>query len=165
MQITMPQLIKQFPDGSTLEYDRGNFDQWCVYLTRPGVDRYAPKDFQYFERLIRYSQKYSTDTIYDDFVKLFNLTSRTLEQSTLDEIDKITAHYGKDSLEISIDFTIMYMGMIAEENKAFSRLGKRVKRLGVYQVLKEGMLPLEAANFSRGMKWRDIDRICNERGF
>ena len=30
----MGQLIKSFVDGSYLEYDRGSFDDWCVYLTK-----------------------------------------------------------------------------------------------------------------------------------
>jgi hypothetical protein len=38
------------------------------------------------------------------------------------------------------------------------------KRLSVHKVLMEGEDVAEAANFMRGM-WRDIDRLCRERGF
>lgn len=161
----MSQLIKRFSDGSILEYDEGKFDAWCVYLTRPGVERYAPRDFQYFKRLSEYADKYGSDRLYNDFVALYNLTDKNLKSSVLDKIEEITSAYGDDSLNIAIDFTIMYMGMIAEENKKFTKLGKRVKRLGVYQVLKEGMSSYEAANFSRGKTWRDIDAICRRGGF
>jgi hypothetical protein len=57
------------------------------------------------------------------------------------------------------------MGMIAEERKAGTRLGKRIKRLGVHKFLIEKKTVTEAANFMRGMGWRQIDAMCKERGF
>ena len=61
--------------------------------------------------------------------------------------------------------TTIYAGMIAEERKAYTKLGKRVKRLGIHQVILEGMAPTRAANFSRGKAWREIAALCTERGF
>ncbi|WP_287129575.1 DUF7004 family protein [Candidatus Cyanaurora vandensis] len=55
--------------------------------------------------------------------------------------------------------------MVAEENKKFTKLGKRVKHLGVYQILIEGMPAHQAANFSKGKKWREIATDCKNRGF
>jgi hypothetical protein len=55
--------------------------------------------------------------------------------------------------------------MIAEENKENTKLGKRIKRLGMYQTLVEKLDPFLAANFSRGMKWQEIDEECHKRGF
>lgn len=161
----MTKLIKTFSDGSKLEYDKGSFDDWCVYLTRPNVARYAPRDFQYFERLSKYALIYGKDKVYNDFVSIYDVTTKTLESSILNKIEQIASSYGDISVDVAIDFTIIYMGMIAEENKKYTKLGKRVKRLGVYQVLKEGMPSLQSANFSRGMKWQEIDAICRERGF
>lgn len=161
----MATLIKTFKDGSILEYDRGQFDDWCVYLTRPNVERYAPRDFQYFKRLTEYSALFGEDKVYNDFVKIYNLTDKTLRQSVLDEIERVSASYGDKCLDVAIDFTIIYMGMIAEENKAYTKLGKRVKRLGVYQVLKKELSYNQAANFSRGKKWRELDELCKQRGF
>lgn len=161
----MGQLIKTFSDGSFLEYDRGSFDAWCVYLTRPDVERYAPRDFQYFQRLIQYGEKYGAQKVYDDFVSIYELTTKQMEASVLDKIEVIAKDYNEDSLSVAIDFTIIYLGMIAEENKRFTKLGKRVKRLGIHQVLMEGMSYKQAADFSRGMGWRDIDGLCKERGF
>ncbi len=54
---------------------------------------------------------------------------------------------------------------IAEERKAGTRLGKRIKRLGIHMLLIENTPVQEAANFMRGMRWRDIARLCEERGF
>lgn len=44
----MGQVIKSFADGSFLEYDKGSFDEWCVYLTKPYRERRAPRDVEYF---------------------------------------------------------------------------------------------------------------------
>jgi hypothetical protein len=55
--------------------------------------------------------------------------------------------------------------MIAEENKKNAILKKRIKRLGIYQVLIEGMKPEVAAVFSKGKKWRELDKTMLERGF
>ena len=57
------------------------------------------------------------------------------------------------------------MAMIAEERKCFTRLGKRIKRLGIYKLLIEGKSVGESANFMRGLKWYEIDAMCKERGF
>lgn len=161
----MGQLVFSFKDGSTLEYDSGAFDQWCVYLTRPNQARYAPRDFQYFKRLTEYASKYGSRTLYLDFLVIYDKTTKTLNKSIFDEIVSFCHKYGDDETNIAIDFSIIYMGMVAEENKAFTRLGKRVKRLGVHQVLIDNMNYNVAANFSRGKKWVEIDRICKFNGF
>ena len=57
------------------------------------------------------------------------------------------------------------MAMIAEENKANTKLGKKIKRLGVHQILIENITPNISANYSKGMKWREIEKECKERGF
>lgn len=57
------------------------------------------------------------------------------------------------------------MAMVAENLKANTRLGKRIKRLGVHQLLFENRTVLDAANFMRGMGWREIAGMCEERGF
>lgn len=161
----MNRLIKRFEDGSILEYDQGAFDEWCVYLTRPSVNKYAPKDFEYFMRIQEYSDKYGAKKLYEDYVSIYNLTDKSIKQNVLDEISSLSSKYSDDITDIDIDLTIIYAGMVAEENKAYTKLGKRVKRLGIYQILIEKMSYKEAANFSRGMEWRDIDKLCKERGF
>ena len=63
------------------------------------------------------------------------------------------------------DGTVSPILSIAEENKEFTKLGKRIKRLGVHQVLKERMHYNEAANFSKGKKWKELNEICSSKGF
>jgi hypothetical protein len=161
----MSRPIKTFVDGSLLEFDQGEFDGWCVYLTRPGTQRYAPKDTQYFSDIHNYAEKYSSKMIYDDFVVIYAATGKKIENHTLKLIENLAKKYAGDSLEIEIIFTILYAGMVAEENKRFTRLGKRVKRLGLYQTLFDGMLPSQAATFSKGKNWHDIAAECQKRGF
>ncbi len=161
----MPRLIKQFQDGSVLEYDSGSFDDWCVFLTRPDVKRYAPRDTQYFARFAQLGQTHGVKQIYTDFCSMYEITGKNLTPDGHALIERVTAHYGADALEMQILFTVVYAGMVAEENKAFTRLGKRVKRLGLHQVLCEGMPPHIAANFSRGRPWRELAALCEARGF
>lgn len=161
----MRRIIKTFQDGSTLDYDEGTFDEWCVYLTRPGIKRHAPKDKQYFERLVEYGAKYGNSQVYDDFVQIYNVTEKKFNESVFDLIDRLSEKYGNEAVNVAIDFSIIYMGMISEENKRNTKLGKRVKRLGVHQLLVEKFSYNEAADFSRGKKWTDIDIECKKRGF
>lgn len=161
----MGRLIKRFSDGSELEYDKGKFDDWCVYLTRPGVPKYAPTDIQYFADLCKYADKYTSVKIYTDLAKIYNLTNKSLTNEVLSLIEQMSKIYNDDILEIEILYTILYAGMIAEENKKFAPNGKRVKRLGIHQILFEHIPPEEAANFSKKKKASWISAECKKRGF
>lgn len=158
--------IKNFSDGSFLEYDRGSFDNWCVYMTNTEGIRKPPKDTEYFMQLVEYSKKYGNDRIYQDFVKVYDMTNNELDDNVLNKITDISSKFKEeDTLEINKIFTILYTAMIAEERKKNTRLGKRIKRLGIHKLLKENETVVNAANFMRGMGWRDIDALCKERGF
>lgn len=158
--------VKTFSDGSYLEYADGNFDSWCVYMVNPAKNfRRPPKDVDYFDFLQKKAQQYGSQKVYGDFVLIYDLTQKTISPQVLSKIDEISASYGNDALDFSKIYTILYMGMLAEENKAFTKLGKRIKRLGVHLLLLEGQPVQYAANFMRGMNWRQIDSMCKQRGF
>jgi hypothetical protein len=158
-------LIKTFADGSLLEYDRGAFDEHCVYLTCPSQRRYAPRDVEYFGQLRQFSLDHGHQRIYGDFVTIYDLTTKTDSRAVLVQITELAQHYGQDALAVDIVLTTLYAGMVAEERKADTRLGKRVKRLGVHQVVCEALDPSVAANFSKGQSWRWIAAECQRRGF
>ncbi|MDM8547570.1 hypothetical protein QUF61_13850 [Candidatus Venteria ishoeyi] len=160
----MKTIIKVFSDNSQLEFDRGSFDDWCIYLVSQ-EQRKPPKDSEYFTRLQALSQIHSPEKIYQDFVKIFDYTNARLNPKMLAGITRLASHYGNDALEMDKLFTILYAGMVAEENKQHAVLKKRIKRLGMHQVLVEGLKPDIAAHFSRGKKWRELDKICREKGF
>lgn len=164
----MGRLIKKYDDGSYLEFDKGGFDDWCVYFVISDGSRTAPTDTGYFNQLKQYAAQYGAEKVYNDFVSVYSLTNKKVEQTTLDKITQIASLYNKkagDALDMDIVFTILYMAMIAEENKQYTRLGKRIKRLGVHMVLAENVDVNKAATCMNGKRWHEIDKMCRERGF
>jgi hypothetical protein len=155
----MGKLIKEIKNQFRIEFDNGNFDEWCVYLETQKTRRYAPTDIEYFARLQELGKVHGFQKIYDDFLKVYNLTDKNVSNSINDLITELSAHYGPDCIEIDMWFSVIYAGMIAEENKKYAILKKRIKRLGIYQVLIRAESPAYAANFSKGKKWRELDSI------
>ncbi|WP_435406624.1 DUF7004 family protein [Pedobacter aquatilis] len=121
--------------------------------------------YRYFGRLNQLGEKYAHQKIYNDFVKFYSLTDKNISQVILRLIDAIAKEYAEDELEINIWFTVIYAGMIAEENKAHAILKKRIKRLGMHQVFVQHLTPVYAANFSKGKKWKELDLFMKESGF
>lgn len=161
----MGKIIKRFPDGSFLEYDRGVFDEWCVYLTNASGNRKAPRDTDCFTQLKGLAELFGTDKVYGDYVKIYDSTDKQISKESLDSITILSKEYGASAIQVDTIFSVLYMAMIAEEKKAGTRLGKRIKRLGIHKLLIENSPVHDAANFMRGMSWRNIARLCEERGF
>jgi hypothetical protein len=80
-------------------------------------------------------------------------------------ITVLSRFYNADAAEMELWMNVIYAGMIAEENKENAILKKRIKRLGMHQVLIDGMKPEEAAVFSKGKKWKELDEIMRSKGF
>ena len=160
----MGRKIKDFSNGAYLEYDKGNFDDWCVYLVEAET-RKPLRDEDCFQKLKYYADKYGANAIYGDCVKIYDLTGKTVDLQILQEISRISAYYVEDAIDMDIYYSFLYAAMISEENKAYSRLGKRIKRLGFYKLLIENYSVVNSANFMKNMKWREIDILCKERGF
>lgn len=161
----MGRLIKSFSDGAYLEYGRGSFDDWCVYMIEPNGSRRPPLDRDYFSDIKDLSHKYGIDALYSAYVYVYNNTGKEVDDSGLKAAEQASLDFGEDQLRLHKIFTILYMAMIAEENKRYTKLGKRIKRLGIYKLLYENASVDDAANFMRGMGWKDIDALCRERGF
>jgi hypothetical protein len=157
-------VLKTVSDGTRIEFDRGKFDDWCVYSARPGEARYAPRDVEYFSTLKQLHECHPR--VHDDFIDVFVRTGPTIDAGVLEFISEIAMRYPNDiRTEVEILLVTFYAAMIAEENRAHAPLGKRIKRLGVHQVLVDGMPPEHAAVFSRGKPWRELDEHCRARGF
>lgn len=161
----MPTLIKNVRNRNIVEFDSGSFDNWCVYLTRPGQARYAPRDTEYFFRLKQLGSIYGHKKIYDDFVAYYRYTSSNIDVKVLNLISQLANGYDNNAEEMDIWFSVIYAGMVAEENKTNAVLKKRIKRLGMHQVLMEGLDAVYAANFSKGKKWRELDEVMRQKGF
>ncbi|MEN9215445.1 MAG: hypothetical protein Q6J44_07795 [Gloeomargarita sp. DG02_4_bins_56] len=160
----MPTPIYSFADGSHLEYDHGKFDAWCIYLVDSGGRR-APRDSEYFARLHQLGTLYGHNRLYNDFIQIYEVTDGVLNPLVLRSIALLAATYGAHALEMQKLLTILYAGMVAEENKDKAILKKRIKRLGIHQVLMENLSPEVAAHFSRGKRWQELHQECLARGF
>jgi 3-deoxy-D-manno-octulosonate 8-phosphate phosphatase KdsC-like HAD superfamily phosphatase len=77
----------------------------------------------------------------------------------------LSRFYNSDGVEMELWMNVIYAGMIAEENKENAILKKRIKRLGVHQVLIDNISPEKAAVFSKGKKWKELDEIMRMKGF
>lgn len=161
----MSQIIKKFSDGSLLKFGQGKFDQWCVYHVDQNDLPSAIKDITIFSNLQRVGQTMGAAKVYSDFVKIYDLTDKSFSPAVIKEIEGIACDYGNHHITFDFLLTVLYAVMIAEENRAKSRLYKRIKRLGVHQLLVENYTPEQAANFSKGMPWTKISDECQARGF
>jgi len=160
------QIVKPFSDGSHLEYGKGQFDDWCVYLVSPDGARVAPRDIDCFKVLKVLAAKHGVERLYKDYVSLYEVTGKAVEEKVLQQIAALAAAYPPEArLRADKLFTILYMAMIAEEHKAGTRLGKRIKRLGVHRLLVESAGAQNAARFLDGRRAEAIALLCEERGF
>ena len=157
--------MKVFSDGSRIEFASGAFDNWCVFLSRPNARRHAPFDRDYFATVQGLANRHGADYLWKIFVRLCERTSREPDVEVLNGLSEVALRFGSDSVDFDIAFTCIYMGMIAEENKASTKLGKRIKKLAMHQILREGISVEVAANYTKGMGWKQIDALCKERGF
>lgn len=158
--------ITRFEDGTIIEQGRGSFDDYCVYVTRPGERKFAPRDVTYFSFFIEKARKYSAKKIYDDYVKIYERTTARIDQTVFDMIKEVSLSYDEeDRLDFCVWYSVIYLGMVAEELKAGAVLKKRIKRLGMHQILFEGMSAENAAKFSIGKKVPQLEPLCRERGF
>jgi len=159
-------IIKEIANNRKVVFAQGRFDDWCVYIIEGNGNKKAPFDIEYFRDLKNISQKYKNDKVYNDFVSIYNQTDSKINQGTLNLINRIVDTYLKeDRILVEQWFSVIYAGMIAEENKRNAILKKRIKRLGMHQTLILNYEPDIAANFSKGKKWKDLDVIMKKLGF
>ena len=152
-------------NGVFIEFDSGCFDKWCVFVNMPDKQRFAPTDVQYFSRLKIIGETFGPKKIYDDFVVIYNRTSKNVDSNVFNLILALSKTYNEFAEEMELWLNVIYAGMIAEENKENAILKKRIKRLGMHQVLIDNLSPEKAAVFSKGKKWKELDEIMKTKGF
>ena len=144
-------------NGNILYFDEGRFDKWCVYEKNSYGKRIIPRDVEYFTELLKLTNYFKRDDIYNDYISIYDLTTKNFDNNVVDVIKKISLKYGEFKSEVFRTFSILYMAMIA--------VGRRIKRLGVYYLLFKDKSPEFCANFMRKMPWQEIDKLCKEGGF
>jgi hypothetical protein len=160
-----PRKIVDFSDGTSLEFDVGKFDAHCVFYIQATGERTAPRDSEYFQDMLDYSEQFGVERVYKDFVSIFELSLEEVSKEDLEKISKIAETYVGRASQIEKTFVILYAAMIAENRKEFTRLGKRIKRLGIHNIFFDGFSIIRATNFSKGKGWKEIDALCQVRGF
>ncbi len=161
-----------FDDSTTIGFVTGRFDNFAVLFeyegkrvaaTEIGCSLWA-RDSEYFTTFLKYFNTYG-DILYHDFCVIYHRTCSVISETTLMIIRLLSRKYGDEALAINKLLALLYYTMTAEENKNNSPLGKRIKMLGIHQILFSEMEPMAAASFSKGKKWRELDAIMVERGF
>lgn len=153
-------LIKNLRNNRKVIFDSGKFDDWCVYVVEENGIKKAPFDIEYFTDLKHLNTSYENNKVYSDFLKMYQPTNKTIDPKVLGIINNITITYKLEHQNIIEQwFTVVYAGMIAEENKKNAILKKRIKHLGIHQTLMQNFSPSEAANFSKGKPWKELDVI------
>lgn len=145
-------------DGSIVYFAKGRFDNFFVKIERPDGSFYSPKDCESFSDLLNIPEEVATHE--QIWYYLLGVSSSITRYSRVYDY-RFPVKF-KD-----YEYLLAYFvaAMIAEENIATTRLGKRIKLLGLHQVLIEGMRIEDAADFSKGLPWRVIHEECVRRGF
>lgn len=156
--------FRTFSDGEAIGFGRGRIDNFCVYHRIEGLTR-APLDTEYFDFMEGLSRSHSPQMVYRRFVTLYEFVKKEVSEDAIQLIDKLSSDFPKEYRACQTYFTILYLAMVAEENYPGTKLGKRLKRLGIHQILIEGIEVHVAAHWSRGKPWREIAEECKRRGF
>jgi len=149
--------VKRLKDGSIIFQGPGKFDDYCVF-----INEHAPRDEEYFNFFLEKSEIYGKDQIYSDFKYIYSKTGKEIDEEILKDIERISSNYKNDVINFDKWFTVIYLGMIAEENKKNTILGKKIKGLAMYQIMKENFTAKEAANYSKGKKAFELQKECNK---
>lgn len=159
--------LYEFDDGAHIGFKCGKFDNWCIDFHYPNGDIENPLDTFYFSELKSIAEKYPKghDLIYNLFVDIYDKTSKSYNSEIIDTIINQSKQFGNDSVTYRNCMAMIYLGMIAEENKKNAILKKRIKRLGMHQIFIEGTTVDYAANFSRKKDYQTLSEIMTKRGF
>lgn len=103
-------------------FDKGRFDDYCVYICKQNLQT-APRDIDYFTFFKKLQNQHSNDIdIYLDYVSIYNRTNQNFDQNVITHIHQLVDKYidilpPNDLQELEKYYVVIYMTMIAEENK------------------------------------------------
>ena len=154
--------------GQFLFFGKGNFDDWTPYVGAVAQDGSLvcayPSDKYYFELVAILANGHGADKVYDDIRHVFEHCGTAPDDRLIRSIFNISLTYGVNH-ELAYNMLMhMYFGMISEENKPGTFLGKTLKMNGAYSFLRAGRPFDAAADACRGRGWQDIQAECVSRG-
>ena len=143
-------------------FDKGKFDKYCVYINGRNKFRYAPTDDVYFNWIRILAKQYGNFQVWNDFCTIYDIvdTGET-ENEVLSIIKNIDLHYNDDTI---LWWLIFYMTMRAECKIENTILKKRIKKLGVYNILFDEYPIDYIIKYMKGKNWRYLDDLMKERG-
>lgn len=152
----------QTKTGYEIFFSSGKFDEWCVYIDKNEYNNNIPLDKDYFEWILNLTKKYGVKQVYNDFLIVYDSADEKFNEKTCSSIcHEIDKHYDEDTTHWWI---IFYMTMVAECKKKNSILKKRIKHLGVYNILFDKYEIDYVTKYMRGKSWRYLDKLMKERG-
>lgn len=148
--------------GYVIYYNEGSFDEWCVYVIKPHSKKlWKPRDNEYFSWLRKLGKKYGNTEVYNDFLKIYFPINQNTSMSDVENIvNEVSIKY-PNSEEWWI---ILALTIKAEEHRQNTYLGKTIKHLGVYNILKDEMKLMDVVTYMRGKSWRYLRDLMIERG-
>lgn len=150
------------PTNHRIYFDRGKFDEYCVYHINDKGKKSIPLDEHYFKWIKDLANQYGTDKVYKDFLKIYEISNEDLKENLCLKISNmIDMHYPHE--DTTHWWVIFYMTMVAECKKKNAILKKRIKHLGVYNVLFDNYDIAFIISYMRGKKWQELDKLMQER--
>lgn len=149
-------------------FGRGKFDDYCAYCSY--IDQYGqelcamPLDTYYFDLLYQLGSVYGYWRVYQDVKHVYEQCRSKIDPILIDRIRFIAVRYGQDGALMHDCLLHLYYGMVAEENKANTKIGRLIKMNGVHSLLIDQRGVDVSANECRNMGWREIEAEANVRG-
>lgn len=149
-------------NGFHLEFGKGNFDDYCVYVMKKNVNYRWLRDEEYFHWIKKLSKKYGVERVYNDFKFVYDNVWIGVSSEIANNVVRLVDKNYKEHTQQW--WSIFFMTMLAEEFKENAILGKRIKHLGVYNVLIDEWGVKRVVTYMRGKSWEELDELMYERG-
>ena len=151
-------------NGYKFWFGRGRFDDYCVFCSKPNNKYWFALDKEYLGWIKRLGRRYGVDNVYEDFLQVYDLVDSDYEgkfRIVEDLIWDLDKHYNGNTERW---WAVFYMTMVAECCRENTILNKRIKHLGVYNVLFDDMGAGYTSQYMKKMQWWELDDLMIERG-
>ena len=151
----------------SIYFSEGSFDSYCVYVNEvPNMFRHAMKDSEYFKWILYLSRCYGVIQVWDDFCKIYDIVdmdsnAKPDAKKAMATAIEIDSHYTEETIKW---WLVFYMTMVAECKKKYAIIKKKIKKLGVYNVLIDEWDIDYVTTYMVNMDWRDLAEMMKERG-
>lgn len=156
-------------------FDYGNFDEWCVHCKKPNGKMWFAYDREYLAWIRNMARFHGKEKVYNDFIKIYDMAKYDFNmKDAYSVIREVDSHYpykknrkrdDNDKRSAEQWWTYFWMTMVAEERKENAIVGKRIKRLAVYNLLFDEYKLSYVLKYMVNMDWQKLDEYCYERGF